>query len=572
MERSWWKEAVVYQIYPRSYADSNGDGIGDIPGIIAKLDYLSWLGVDVLWLSPIYRSPNDDNGYDISGYQDIMGEFGTMADFDRLLTEAHKRGLKIIMDLVVNHTSDEHPWFVESRSSKSSPKRDWYIWRQPHSGGKPPNNWLSHFSGSAWELDAASGEYYLHLFSRKQPDLNWENPAVRKAVYDMMHWWYRKGIDGFRMDVINMIAKASGLPDAPVPPGPNPPEFVPGPYCNNPGIHDLLKEMNREVLRHYDAMTVGEIHGVNAVTGLEYVAYDSAELKGLFQFNIMYEGKDQPRLRQLVNEWYQAFKGRGWNSITLNNHDSPREVSKFGDDGPWRVESAKLIATFLLTAPGIPYLYQGEEIGMTNVSFDSIDDYRDIEMLNRYRDRIARESADKILAELRQGCRDNARTPMQWTAGPGAGFSTGTPWMKVNPNHSAINVEAAKEDQNSVLWHYKNLLAFRKANPELVYGDYCQVGDTEGPVYAYERSGEKSSYLVILNWSAQPVDYVLPDRFAKGYSCVIASYPTAKPQASKRLVLRPWDACVYRAQAGSSRLDQAGNEEGRSRNDSDGNR
>jgi oligo-1,6-glucosidase len=397
MKRQWWKEAVVYQIYPRSFKDSNGDGIGDINGIISKLDYLKELGVDVIWLSPVYKSPNDDNGYDISDYRDIMDEFGTMDDWERLLEEMHNRGLKLIMDLVVNHSSDEHAWFVESRKSKDNPYRDYYIWR-PGQDGKEPNNWESNFSGSAWQYDEATGEYYLHLFSKKQPDLNWENPKLRQEIYDMMKFWLDKGIDGFRMDVINFISKEEGLPDAPNPEGK---KYVSGGryFMNGPKIHDYLQKMNREVLSKYDVMTVGEMPGVTVEEAKLYTSENRKEVNMVFQFEHVdldsgpggkwdLKPLQLKNLKENITKWQKGLEKEGWNSLYLNNHDQPRMVSRFGNDRKYRVESAKMLATFLHMLKGTPYIYQGEEIGMTNVQFESIDDYKDIETLNMYREKV----------------------------------------------------------------------------------------------------------------------------------------------------------------------------------------
>jgi oligo-1,6-glucosidase len=440
--KAWWKEAVVYQIYPRSFMDSNGDGIGDLQGILSKLDYLKELGIDVIWLSPVYQSPNDDNGYDISDYRAIQKEFGTMEDFDRLLQEAHARGIKIMLDLVVNHTSDEHPWFVESRSSKDNDKRDFYFWR-PGKDGKEPNNWLSCFSGSAWEYDATTDEYYLHIFSKKQPDLNWDNPRVRKEVYDMMKWWLDKGIDGFRMDVINFISKVDGLPSVEG----DGYQWGGAYFMNGPRIHEYLQEMNREVLSHYDLITVGETPGVTPEQAILYTAEDRKELQMVFQFehmeldsgpNVKWDLKPW-RLHDLkvtMSKWQTALDGKGWNSLYLNNHDQPRMVSRFGDDGKYRVESAKMLATFLHMMQGTPYIYQGEEIGMTNVRFSSIDEYRDIETLNMYREYRERGvPVESIMESIYAKGRDNARTPMQWNDSENAGFTTGKPWIAVNPNY-----------------------------------------------------------------------------------------------------------------------------------------
>ena len=464
MNTPWWKESVVYQIYPRSFYDSNGDGIGDLRGIIAKLDYLKELGVDVVWLSPVYQSPNDDNGYDISDYQAIMDEFGTMADWEEMLAGMHARGIRLIMDLVVNHTSDEHAWFVESRSSVDSPRRDYYIWRPGRPDGGAPNNWGSFFSGSAWQRDEATGEYYLHLFSTKQPDLNWENPAVRADIYAMMDWWLQKGIDGFRMDVINMISKVPGLPDVPAPAGESGPQFGGQYFINGPRLLEFLGEMKREVLDRYDIFTVGETPLVTTEHGIQLTHAEHGPLNMLFQFEHMEvdseigAGKwtrrrfDLRDLKQVITRWQKDLEGQGWNSLYLANHDQPRTVSRFGDDGRYRVESAKLLATFLHMLQGTPYIYQGEEIGMTNVSFASIEDYRDLETLNMYREAVGRGAdPQEVLGFIHARGRDNARTPMQWDASPSAGFSSGRPWLAVNPNYPAINVAADRAAADSIV-------------------------------------------------------------------------------------------------------------------------
>jgi len=496
MDKAFWKEAVVYQIYPRSFKDSDGDGIGDLRGIIEKLDYLKELGVDVVWLSPVYKSPNDDNGYDISDYQAIMDEFGTMADWEELRDGLHARGIKLIMDLVVNHTSDEHPWFEASRSSKDSPYRDYYYWRPGKPDGREPNNWLSFFSGSAWEYDGKTGEYYLHLFSRKQPDLNWENPRVREEVYNMMRWWLDRGVDGFRMDVINCISKTPGLPDA----GDERYAWGGEHFMNGPRVHEFLQEMNREVLSRYDIMTVGETPGVTLEEARNYTDPARGELNMVFQFEHM--GVDHgpggkwdirpwslTELKRILNKWQLGLRGAGWNSLYLNNHDQPRMVSRFGDEGKYRKESAKMLATLLHTMQGTPYIYQGEEIGMTNVRFPSIDDYRDIETLNMYREKVLQQGEDprKVLEAIHYMGRDNARTPMQWDDGPQAGFTTGTPWIGVNPNCRDINVKQAMADPDSIFHYYRRLIALRKQHDIMVYGEFVPLMEDHPQIYAYLR-------------------------------------------------------------------------------------
>ena len=561
MKKTWWKESVVYQIYPRSFADSNGDGIGDLRGIISKLDYLKDLGVNVVWLSPVYRSPNDDNGYDISDYRDIMPEFGALADWEELLTEMHRRGIKLVMDLVVNHTSDEHPWFIEARKSRDNPYRDYYIWR-PARDGREPNNWQSFFSGSAWQYDAPTGEYYLHLFSRKQPDLNWENPRVRAEIYDMMHWWLKKGVDGFRMDVINMISKAPGLPDAPVTSGERY-QFGGRYFVNGPRLLEYLDEMKRTVLSHYDVLTVGETPLVSTAHAIDITNEETGHLNMLFQFEHMdldaEPGAASSRasirpwrlldLKQVMTRWQKDLEGHGWNSLYLSNHDQPRAVSRFGNDGRYRVESAKLLATFLHTLQGTPYVYQGEEIGMTNVAFESIEDYRDIETCNMYREYVEERGYDPqaVLVTIHAKSRDNARTPVQWDAGAQAGFTSGTPWIKVNPNYRTINVAQALADPDSILHYYRRLIQLRKENPIIVYGRYELILDADEQVYAYTRTLPDDRLLVILNFSADTPVFALPgDIGFSAHDLLIANYPVEPSDDIRLLTLRPYEARVYR--------------------------
>ncbi len=546
-KRAWWKEAVIYQIYPRSFADSNGDGIGDLNGIIGKLDYVKKLGADVIWLNPIYKSPNDDNGYDIADYRDIMTEFGTMADFDRLLAEAHIRGLRIVMDLVVNHTSDENAWFIESRKSKDNPYRDFYIWKDPKNVSEgdtadrsdpkwqdehAPNNWESCFSGSAWQYDQTTGQYYLHCFSKKQPDLNWENPKVRDEVFDMMNWWCQKGIDGFRMDVISMISKVQSYPDGKVNDG------VYGdlnPYvCNGPHVHEYLQEMNRRVLSKYDIMTVGEAAGVTLEQATHYANNDGAELGMVFHFEHTDGGQNSdamigkwsvnpPKLsyiRSTLNKWQTGLEGKAWGSLYWDNHDQPRAVSRFGNDSPeWRVRSAKMIATCLHFQKGTPYVYQGEEIGMTNMHFSSVEDCNDIEERNAYRQYVTEQhmiSSEDMLRCFDHVGRDNARTPMQWNDGPQAGFTTGTPWFTVNPNYREINVEQALADPDSVFYYYQKLIALRHKLPVMVYGKFIPLLEDSDSIYAYRRvldeeGAGKQTITVACNWTDQKVPCSLFD-------------------------------------------------------------
>ncbi len=473
MNKAWWKESVVYQIYPRSFKDSNGDGIGDLVGITQNLDYLKELGIDCLWLSPIYKSPNDDNGYDISDYQDIMTEFGSMKDFDQLLQKAHESDIKIMIDLVINHTSDEHKWFLESKKSKNNKYRDYYIWKNGIDG-QPPNNWGCSFGGSAWEYDKNTAMYFLHLFSKKQPDLNWENKMVRNEVYKIMKWWLDKGIDGFRMDVINFISKDQRFPDGKTSEGHLYGDFTPY-SINGPRVNEFLKEMNKEVLSKYDLITVGETPEVNTEEAMQYANENRNELNMVFQFEHMNLGNGEDgkwsyapfeliQLKKVMTKWQKGLENGGWNSLYWNNHDQPRVVSRFGNDKKYWKTSAKMLATCLHMMQGTPYIYQGEEIGMTNVAFESIEDYKDIETLNAYKEQVAIKGKKQIsiMAAIHARSRDNARTPMQWDDSKNAGFTTGTPWIKVNPNYKKINVKSQLEELGSIFNYYKQLINLRK--------------------------------------------------------------------------------------------------------------
>ena len=559
---AWWKAAVVYQIYPRSFADSNGDGIGDLRGIMARLDHLAWLGVDVLWLSPVYPSPQDDGGYDISDYQDIDSTFGTLADFDALLAAVHERGMRLVMDLVVNHTSDEHPWFVESRSGKESAKRDWYWWRPPRDGlpvgapGAEPTNWGSAFSGPAWELDEPSGEYFLHLFSRKQPDLNWENPAVREAVYSTMRWWLDRGVDGFRMDVINLISKPSGLPDGPVSPA-RAPFAEPGWLSCGPRIHEFMQEMHREVFAGRDGrlLNVGEMPGVTIEEAKLFTDPARAELDMVFQFEHVDldhgAGKWDAHplrladLKASFGRWQAGLAERGWNSLYWNNHDQPRIVSRFGDDGEYRVRSAKMLGTVLHLHRGTPYVYEGEEIGMTSAPFRDIGDFRDIEALNHYAAAVAGgQDPEDVLAALRRMGRDNARTPMQWDASAHAGFTTGTPWIDVNPNHAEINVEAARADPDSVLHHYRRLIELRHAEPAVAHGDFTMRMAGDDAVYAFTRRLGDVELLVVANFTG--ADAATPEAVSWADAELVLGNAPPPATAEAHGTLGPWEARVYR--------------------------
>lgn len=547
MNRTWWKEAVIYQIYPRSFMDSNGDGIGDLQGIISRLDYLKYLGIDVIWLSPVYKSPNDDNGYDISDYQDIMDEFGTMKDFDELLAAAHARGIKIVMDLVVNHTSDEHKWFMESRKSKENAYRDYYIWREGKDAQTPPNNWGSCFGGSAWQYDETTDMYYLHLFSKKQPDLNWDNPNVRKEVFDMMTWWCDKGIDGFRMDVISMISKTKEMPDG------KDGDF--GPYCiHGPNVHKYLQEMNEKVLSKYDIMTVGETSGVTTELAQQYAGEDAHELNMVFQFeHVEGDGKygkwtDEKiplvTLKRTLSRWQTELYGKAWNSLFWDNHDQPRAVSRFGDDRPmYREVSAKMLATCLHMLQGTPYIYQGEELGMTNYPFQSPDDFRDIESINAYREWC---SEGKLSHEVFWPCiifksRDNARTPVQWDDSPQAGFTSGTPWIAVNPNYITINAKAETADFNSVFHYYKKLIALRKENPIMVYGKYEALMEDSEELFVYTRTMDNERLLVVCSFCDHETKFTIPAEFI-GTSCLISNIENVYDKAE--MTLRPYEAFV----------------------------
>lgn len=554
MERKWWKEAVVYQIYPRSFKDSNGDGIGDLNGIKEELDYLKKLGINVIWLSPVYQSPNDDNGYDISHYQEIMDEFGTMQDFDDLLKEAHKREIRIIMDLVVNHTSDEHAWFVESRKSRENPYRDYYIWREGKEDGTCPNNWGAYFGGSAWEFDSNTGMYYLHLFSRKQPDLNWDNPKVRTKIYKMMDWWCQKGIDGFRMDVISMISKDQTFPEGQVTAGGYGDS---SPYAiHGPRVHEYLKEMNRKVLSRYDLMTVGETAGVTVEEAKRYAGEKEGELHMVFQFEhvegdgVLGKWTDQKpdllRLKQILSKWQTELNDCAWNSLFWNNHDQPRAVSRFGDDRKeYREISAKMLATCLHMMKGTPYIYQGEELGMTNFPFQDKSQFRDIESLNAYKELTGSglASHEKMMDYLRFKSRDNARTPMQWSDNENAGFTTGIPWIEINPNYKEINAKNQMCDKNSVFSYYQGLIRLRKKHDIIIYGSYESVFLNDLRIFAYMRKWQEERLLVLCNFTEKEVttdaDKILS---GKNTECLIGNYES---ECKKELgLLLPYEAEV----------------------------
>ena len=550
MEKKWWQSSVVYQIYPRSFQDSNGDGIGDLPGITSRLEYVKELGADVIWLSPVYQSPNDDNGYDISDYQAIMTEFGTMEDFDALLAKAHSLGIRIVMDLVVNHSSDEHRWFIESRSSRDNPYRDYYIWREGKNGGAP-NNWGACFGGSVWEYDEKTDMYYLHLFSKKQPDLNWDNPKVRTEVFDMMDWWLQKGIDGFRMDVISLISKPADFPDGkPGPTGYASFELA----ANGPHEHEYLQEMNRRVLSKYDLLTVGECAGVTLEEAKRYANLDGSELSMVFQFEHMNTDnhpvlgryaepqKNLPALKEVLSRWQKGLDGIAWNSLYWDNHDQPRVVSRYGSEDPkYRELSAKMLATCIHMMQGTPYIYQGEELGMTNYPWKSIDEMKDIESLGNYKGLHDKGlmSEEEGLKMLRKRSRDNARTPMQWDEGPQAGFTTGTPWLPVNPNHTQINAREQVSRPDSVFHYYQELIRLRKQMDLIVYGHYDLLLAEDPNLFVYTREWEGEKLLVACNFSQDPQAFSVPDDF-RSAELLIGNYGDRPDMVT----VRPWETYV----------------------------
>ena len=554
MEKRWWKESVVYQIYPRSFCDSNGDGIGDLNGITSKLDYLKELGVDVIWLSPVYKSPNDDNGYDISDYQDIMDEFGTMEDFDRMLATAHEKGIKIMMDLVVNHTSDEHKWFIESRKSTDNPYRDYYIWRPAKEDGSLPNNWGSCFSGPAWEYDKTTDMYFLHLFSKKQPDLNWDNPAVRQEVFDMMNWWLEKGVDGFRMDVISLISKEQ----------PELPDKEPGingyatfnVSANGPHVHEYLQEMRQKALNNADTITVGECSGVTLEEAKKYARSDEKELNMVFQFEHMDVDSDEKAgkwttrkmdlrdLKKILTRWQKGLQDIAWNSLYWENHDQPRSVSRFGNDSDeYREISAKMLATCIHMMQGTPYVYQGEELGMTNCPFNTLDNFRDLESINAFHELTeqGKMTEEDMMAAIGYKGRDNARTPMQWDDSAYAGFSTANPWIMVNPNYTKINAKDQVNREDSVFKYYQKLIKLRHESELIVYGTYDLILDDDKDIYAYIRTLGDEKLIVYCNFSENTREVEIPEEFVNG-KVLISNYSDAK--ANQKITLRPYEAIV----------------------------
>lgn len=553
MEKRWWKESVVYQIYPRSFCDSNGDGIGDLNGITGKLDYLKELGIDVIWLSPVYKSPNDDNGYDISDYQAIMDEFGTMEDFDRMLATAHEKGIKIMMDLVVNHTSDEHKWFIESRKSTDNPYRDYYIWRPAKEDGSLPNNWGSCFSGPAWEYDKTTDMYFLHLFSKKQPDLNWDNPAVRQDVFDMMNWWLKKGVDGFRMDVISLISKEPGLPGKE--PGINGYATF-NVSANGPHVHEYLQEMRQKALNNADTITVGECSGVTLEEAKKYARSDEKELNMVFQFEHMDVDSDEKagkwttrkmdlrNLKKILTRWQKGLQDIAWNSLYWENHDQPRSVSRFGNDSDeYREISAKMLATCIHMMQGTPYVYQGEELGMTNCPFNTLDNFRDLESINAFHELTeqGKMTEEDMMAAIGYKGRDNARTPMQWDDSAYAGFSTATPWIMVNPNYTKINAKDQINREDSVFKYYQKLIKLRHESELIVYGTYDLILDDDKDIYAYIRTLDDEKLIVYCNFSENTREVELPEEFTNG-KVLISNYIDAK--VNHKITLRPYEAIV----------------------------
>ncbi|HGZ8928739.1 TPA: alpha-glucosidase [Staphylococcus aureus] len=545
MNKQWWKEAVAYQVYPRSFNDSNHDGIGDLPGMIDKLDYLKDFGIDVIWLSPMFKSPNDDNGYDISDYQEIMDEFGTMEDFDRLLKGVHDRGMKLILDLVVNHTSDEHPWFIESKSSKDNPKRDWYIWQDPKPDGSEPNNWESIFNGSTWEYDANTEQYYFHLFSKKQPDLNWGNPEVRDAVFEMMNWWFDKGIDGFRVDAITHIKKTFEAGDLPVPEGKT---YAPAfdVDMNQAGIQTWLQEMKDRSLSKYDIMTVGEANGVSPDDADDWVGEENGKFNMIFQFEhlgLWNSGDshfDVNSYKSVLNRWQKQLENKGWNALFIENHDQPRRVSTWGDDDKYWYESATSHAAVYFLQQGTPFIYQGQEIGMTNYPFESIETFNDVAVKNDYQIVKAQGGdVDALLAKYKDENRDNSRTPMQWDDTLNGGFTNGEPWFPVNPNYKTINVAQQLEDEHSVLQFYKDLIQLRKSNDVYVYGQFDLVDAENSQVFAYTRTLNEKQVLIVGNLTNHEAELTVPFDLSHG-EVKLFNYD-AKVNLKQ---LRPYEACV----------------------------
>lgn len=559
MEQPWWKKAVVYQIYPKSFNDTTGNGVGDIQGIIEKLDYLKELGVDVLWLTPMYKSPQNDNGYDISDYYDIHDEYGTMEDFERLLQETHNRGMKLIMDIVVNHTSTEHQWFQESKKSKDNPYRDYYIWRDPVDG-EEPTNWKSKFGGNAWKYDEKTGQYYLHLFDVTQADLNWENEQMREDIYEMMRFWAKKGIDGFRLDVINLISKNQEFQndDGSVAPGDGR-KF----YTDGPRAHEFMQEMNREVFKPHDLMTVGEMSSTSIEHCIKYTAPDRDELSMTFNFHhlkVDYPNGEKwtvadfdfHELKQILSKWqYEMNKGNGWNALFWCNHDQPRVLSRFGDDENYPEESGKMLATTIHMMQGTPYIYQGEEFGMTNPKFENINRYRDVESLNMYEQfKAAGVSEEKIMEILKQKSRDNSRTPVQWDTENNAGFTNGTPWIDVADNYKEVNAEVVTKKNDSIFHHYQKLIELRKSHDIITHGDYRLLTPSHDRVFAYLREWNGEKLLVVNNFYGEETNFTLPEEDQlKGEAEILLSNYDDSTREYRDVILRPYESVVYHLNA-----------------------
>ena len=555
MDSNWWKKSVVYQIYPKSFLDTNGDGIGDLQGIINKLDYLKLLGVDVLWLSPIYASPQVDNGYDISDYEQIDPLYGSMDDFERLLEGLHNRDMKLMMDVVVNHTSDKHHWFIESRKSKNNPYRDYYIWKDGTTEAEPPTNWGSAFSGPAWEYDEATEQYYLHLFAKEQPDLNWENPSVRDEIFKMMRFWLDKGVDGFRLDVINFISKDTSYPNGVATDGQ---KIADGSayYMNGPRIHEFLHKMNKEVFSKYDMMTVGEMPGTSPEDAADYTNPDNHELQMIFTFEHMdldSVNGDKWNVKPLslvdlkanLEKWQTALYNKGWNSLYWNNHDQPRVVSRFGNDQEFREKSAKMLATCLHMMQGTPYIYQGEEIGMTNVQFEKLEDYRDVELLNMYQDKKEQGwSHERIMEAIYAKGRDNARTPFQWNSDEYAGFSNAAPWISVNPRYSEINAQSALANPDSIFYYYQQLIRLRKQLEIITTGKFQLLMKDDEQVFAYKRIGTSETLIVLCNFSDQLVD-LKGESFIQDLAGAKIIITNEKETNKEAYMLQPYEATVY---------------------------
>ncbi|WP_066889341.1 alpha-glucosidase [Clostridium nigeriense] len=552
MKKIWWKEAVAYQIYPRSFMDYNNDGIGDLKGIISKLDYIKDLGIDVIWICPMYKSPNDDNGYDISDYQDIMSDFGNMDDFNELLNEVHKRDMKLIIDLVINHTSDEHEWFIESKSSKNNPKRDWYIWRKGK-GELEPNNWESIFKGSAWEYDESTDEYFLHLFSKKQPDLNWENKDVRKELYKMINWWLDKGIDGFRVDAISHVKKENGLKDMP---NPNNERYVSSfeKHMNVEGIHELLDELNENTFSKYDIMTVAEANGVNAEHAEEWVGDENGKFNMVFQFEHLdlWNNEDDQEFnvkecKDILTRWQYGLHNKGWNALFIENHDIPRAVSTWGDDKNYWKESSTALGLMYFMQQGTPFIYQGQEIGMTNVKYKSINDYNDIKSVGIYNDMIEKGiDKDKALRHLWAVSRDNARTPMQWNNSINGGFSSSNPWIKINPNYTEINVENQLSNEDSILNFYKKMIKIRKENEALIYGEYKLILEDDESIYSYIREFDNKRFIIMTNLTGKHVEFKYEKELLKYEKLLLSNYKVEAHSDITNVLLKPYEARLYK--------------------------